>query len=328
LLKGIPVSTIEEEILRDVLHRSTEDLFAPSGSAAKVIGYCRHHRHKKLRRAAFATGMTGIAVIAAVTAVATPSADSPRESASSPPRATAGQRELYQLASASKAVQQPHGRYAVLTERQDGNLKISVIDSLTGDIWTYQRGPGIPDDLPVDAHGSLTSAQFAALPTDPVALRAALVAEGLVQPLEGRPQVSTRTYALRSSSFKAAEVPISIAANEENIIFAAATGMLWNPLVGPSLRSALYKVLATTPGVVVDPNARDALGRSAVEISRLDTDSKLLLATFESPSTGAVLESTFTNLPGQVTTQNLELGSDLYLSVVWANSVPPNPFRN
>jgi hypothetical protein len=328
LLKGIAMSTTEEEILREVLHRSTDDLFAPSGSAAKALGYCRHHRQKRFRSAVFATGVTGIAVIAAVTAVAIPSANSPRESVISPPRATAGQRELYQLASASKAVQQPQGRYAVLTERQNGNLKISVIDTLTGDIWTYQRGPGIPDELPVALHGSLTSAQFAAMPTNPVALRADLIAEDLAQSVLRRLQLSTGSYFEHSSVYEKALAPINIADNEENVIFAAATDMLWNPLVGPSLRSALYKVLATTPGVVVEPNARDALGRPAVEISRLDTDTKLLLATFESPSTGAVLESTFTDLLGQVTTKNLELGSDLFLSVAWANSVPPNPFRN
>src|SRR5690242_15252507 len=41
-----------------------------------------------------------------------------------------------------------------------------------------------------------------------------------------------------------------------------------DPLVGPQLRSALYKVLADTPGVRVDSHARGDLGRPAVEISR------------------------------------------------------------
>jgi len=48
--------------------------------------------------------------------------------------------------------------------------------------------------------------------------------------------------------------------------------VLWNPLVGPDLRSALYQVLATVPGVKVDSSARDGDGRQAVEISRTDAD--------------------------------------------------------
>ncbi len=52
--------------------------------------------------------------------------------------------------------------------------------------------------------------------------------------------------------------------------FQQASDMLWNPLVGPALRSALYKVLAGVPGVTVNTSARDSDGRSATEISRVD----------------------------------------------------------
>lgn len=320
---------IEEDMLRDILQRSTEDLFAPSGSSDRALGYCRRHRHRRIRQAVFATGITGIAVIAAVAAVSMPLADSPRGSNASPPRQTAGQKELYQLSSASKAVRQPRGRYAVLTERQNGHLRISVIDSVTGDIWTYQQGAGIPDEFPVAVHGSLTSAQFAALPTDPTALRTSLVKEGLQQLFQAKLQLSPGTYRLQDPLiYKASAQAFSLAENEGNVIFAEATDLLWNPLVAPSLRSALYQVLATTPGVIVDPQARDALGRSAVKISAMDAEAKILLATYESPSTGAVLESTFANLLGPVTTQDLELGSDVYLSITWSNSIPPNPFKS
>ncbi|MFZ0667851.1 MAG: hypothetical protein WAM97_19040 [Acidimicrobiales bacterium] len=188
------MSTVEEELLRDMLHRSTEDLFAPQGSAGKALGYCRRHRHKRIRRAVFATGMTSIAVIAAIAAISIPSANSPRESVISLPRPTAGQKELYQLASASKKVQEPQGRYAVLTERQNGNVKISVIDRVTGDIWTYQQIPGAPDELPVAVHGSLTSAQFAALPTEPVSLRMTLIKDGLQQVYQSKLPPSYGTY--------------------------------------------------------------------------------------------------------------------------------------
>ncbi len=34
--------------------------------------------------------------------------------------------------------------------------------------------------------------------------------------------------------------------------------MLWNRLVSPALRSALYQVLAGVPGVTVNPSARDS----------------------------------------------------------------------
>ena len=40
-------------------------------------------------------------------------------------------------------------------------------------------------------------------------------------------------------------------------VFEQATGMLWNPLAGPPLRPALFRVLATTPGTrtsTVPPN--------------------------------------------------------------------------
>ena len=97
--------------------------------------------------------------------------------------------------------------------------------------------------------------------------------------------------------------------------------MLWNPLVGPDLRSALYKVLADTPGVQVNSHARDAIGRPAVEISRYDRATGVDDQTFESPSTGAVLETTFVYRNGTT-------GTDLYTSVTSSDTLPPNPYRN
>jgi len=97
--------------------------------------------------------------------------------------------------------------------------------------------------------------------------------------------------------------------------------MLWNPLVGPQLRSALYKVLAATPGVRVDSHGRDDLGRSAVEISRTATATGIEDQTFENPKTGAVLETAFIQKDGTK-------GTDLYLSVTSSNRVPPNPYQH
>ena len=107
---------------------------------------------------------------------------------------------------------------------------------------------------------------------------------------------------------------------DDDWVFEQATMMLWNPLVGPDLRSALYKVLATTPGVRVDSQARDDLGRPAVEISRYDAATRVDDQTFENPKTGAVLETAFVYQDGTK-------GTDLYLSVTSHSTLPPNPYR-
>ncbi len=78
------------------------------------------------------------------------------------------------------------GRYVVMREIQDNYVKITVIDSLTGDVWTYQHGAGVPAQLPVARHDSPTQAQFAAVPTSPAALRALLIAQYDQQQEAGR----------------------------------------------------------------------------------------------------------------------------------------------
>jgi hypothetical protein len=75
-----------------------------------------------------------------------------------------------------------------------------------------------------------------------------------------------------------------------------------------------------------------------VELSRAD-DSGLpnrkpdgeAYATYESPVTGAVLESTVTYPPGSgiVTPQNpngIPVDSTVYLSVTWARTIPSDPY--
>jgi hypothetical protein len=64
-----------------------------------------------------------------------------------------------------------------MSEIQDNYKRTSVIDSLTRDTWTYQQGAGVPAELPVARHDSPTQAQFAAMPTDPAALRALLISQ-------------------------------------------------------------------------------------------------------------------------------------------------------
>jgi hypothetical protein len=223
-------------------------------------------------------------------------------------RLTGAQRALYRLSSAAAAAPPLTGRYVELTETDTvpgmshipaslkktlarirnvpavrreylGTLKklkemrapqtfqrTSVIDSRTGDTWTYQHGRGVPAELPVARHGSPTRAEFAAWPTRPAALRGLLLTQARQHP-QGRGETAG------------------------DLVFQQASNWLWNPLLSPALRSALYKVLAATPGVVVRTHARDATGRPAIEISRSDPVAQQDVATFEDPATGAVLES-------------------------------------
>jgi hypothetical protein len=73
-------------------------------------------------------------------------------------RLTAAQHALYKLSSAAAGTARPGGRYVILAERQDNYERTSVVDSLTGDVWTYQRGAGVPSELPVARHDSPTAA--------------------------------------------------------------------------------------------------------------------------------------------------------------------------
>jgi hypothetical protein len=172
--------------------------------------------------------------------------------------------------------------------------RTSVIDSLTGDTWTYQHGGNVPSELPVARHGSPTRAQFAAWPTNPTALRALLLRQG--KQLVARDE----------------EVP---GETPDDLVFQGATNWLWNPLLSPALRSALYKVLAATPGVVVKTGTTDRTGRPAIEISRYDSAAREDSATFENPSTGAVLESYFS-----------DAGTDLYEAITSYATLPASPY--
>jgi hypothetical protein len=204
----------------------------------------------------------------------------------------------------------------------------NIIDTRTGDLWGYQLGTnGYPSGGgSVTRHYSPTAAQFAAMPTDPTALRAALIA-----------QWNKQTPALPDPYNGGRITPVPFTNDDK--VFQQANNVLWNPLSGPALRSALFRVLMNVPGVTVNLSAHDADGRPAVEISRTDASGLpgykpdgQIWATYESPATGALLETTITYPPGEVTPQYPHgspypfVDKTVYLSITWANKVPSNPY--
>jgi len=314
---------IDEEIVRELMHRCTDDLHA---SPHITVGVVRRQRRRRLRNRALSVAATGAAAGTVFAVVASASGGAPRpgtspasggpSSAAPALELTASQKILYKLsAAAAKAPARPEGRYVVMAEKQDTYARTSVLDSLTGDVWTYQRGAGVPSELPVARHDSPTAAQFDAMPTGAAALRALLLKQAKEQ--QGQ-AIAEQQKELKAHGKKAVIRQPQL--TDDDFVFEQATTLLWNPLVGPELRSALYKVLAATPGVRVDSHARDDLSRPAVEISRTATATGIEDQTFENPKTGAVLETAFVYQGGTK-------GTDLYLSVTSRDTVPPNPYR-
>jgi len=280
----------------------------------------------RLRNRALSVAATGAAAGTVFAVVASASGGAPRPdtspaslgpSSTTPAlELTASQKVLYKLsAAAAKAPARPEGRYVVMAEKQDTYARTSVLDSLTGDVWTYQHGAGVPSELPVARHDSPTAAQFDAMPTGTASLRALVLKQAKEQQAQA---IAEQQKEMKAHGKKA--VIRQPRLTDDDFVFEQATTLLWNPLVGPELRSALYKVLAATPGVRVDSHAQDDLGRSAVEISRTATATGIEDKTFENPKTGAVLETAFVYQDGTNDT-------DLYLSVTSRSTLPPNPYR-
>jgi hypothetical protein len=335
----------DEDTVRDLLHRYTDHLQPPDSIATQVAArQLRLHRRRVASLTATGAALaTAAGVIAAVPGhasrapgIARPATSMPITTTKQPPLALTAE----QLKLSSVAASQPpgQGRYVEMMTEGTDVKDTSVIDSLTGDMWSYQQGTdGTPSGTgPVTKHYSPTAAQFAAMPTDPTALRAALLAQWDAQNKPG-PNPS--------------HLPTEpIAFNDNDRVFQQATFLLRNPLVGPDLRSALYKVLATVPGVKVDSSARDGDGRRAVEISRTDAtglpagtsgpsayahlrSDHITYATYEDPATGALLETAITYPPESIATPQDPNGSPapyvdvtMYLSITWTSAVPPNPY--
>lgn len=314
------MSMLDEQALRDLMQRSTADLHAPAGVAA---GIAARHRRRTVRRRALGLAVTGAAagtafgVIASGAAAPTGSRGPTSASQSGPGiRLTADQITLRHLSTVAAKSSPLSGRYVVMKERQSGGVsRTSVLDSHTGDVWTFQQGPSIPAQLPEAKNDSPTAADFAQMPTSPAALRALLVQQNQQQMKQfqawERQQLATLPPALAKK--KDIAVPVQAGLTDDDIVFSQATDMLWNPLVGPALKAALFTVLEQTPGVQVNPAATDADGRAAVEISRTDSLGETI-SVYENPATATVLETGGTGPQGTYL--------DLYLSITSTNTAP------
>jgi len=335
----------DEDIIRDLLHRGTPPA-PPPVSLARQVAARQRRRDRRGQVATLAAAGT-VATAAGLVAATAGHAPPPRlltRTHQPAIRLTAAQRELFRLSSAAARQPAGQGRYTVMsTESFDDKVletkDTSVIDRSSGNMWSYQKGSsGAPSGTgPVARHYSPTAAQFAAMPTSPAGLRATLIAQWDAQNLPTRAEERrlARLRHLHGLSLKS-----GIRHSTADKVFQQASNLLWNPLIGPRLRSALYKVLAATPGVQVRPAARDILGRRAVEISRTDDSGfpggrsdKITYATFESPATGAVLESLTVYPPnsGLVTQQDpsgtaTDVEAYVYLSITRSSTVPPNPY--
>jgi hypothetical protein len=327
----------DEDILRELMGRATGDLHASPAATARVLARQRHHRWRNRAVATVVTGAAAGAVAGVV--VSGQGGTSPGGTGTAGPQGhgtpahlTAAQHVLYQLSDAAAAAPAPSGRYVTLTEAQSAGVKrTSVLDGLTGDVYTYQQGPGVPVELPVARHDSPTAAEFASWPTDPAKLRALLLSqskqENAKAEKEIQRQLSQLPARLRQEKKAGAQSGVAAGITDDDLVFEQATDTLWNPLVPPALRSALYKVLAATPGVVVHSGVKDLSGRPATEISRVDNPEGETTSTFENPSTGTVLESLFVTPANQAKHVTGSTDYDLYQSITSSNTLPASPYN-
>jgi hypothetical protein len=329
----------DEDVLRELLHRATDDLHAPPAVTTGIVS--RHRRrHRNTRMLSITTtSLAAAAVVSAVvvTRVGPAAPGDAQHPTALPPVKLSAMQVLDQLSVAAAHAPQPTGRYIALTEidlypgasypknlpselvnpklpaalraqleqvvTKYGSERTTVFDAVTGDVWGYQHvasGPGdsVPSEFPVIKHSSPTRAEFAAWPTNPAKLRALLVSQGGQGVGDVINGVTGVTY------------------TADDAVFAEATEWLWNPLLSPALRSAMYKVLAATPGVTVKTGTTDQAGRPAIEISSYNSIAGVV-DTFESPSTGAVLEQDFGDL----------VGTAVYAPVTGYATLPANPYN-
>jgi hypothetical protein len=323
----------DEDLLRDLMHRATGDLHARSEITAGIVTASRR-RHRRTR--ALGIGVTGAAAAAAVgaAAVATsasgPAARSARSGSSGPViQLTAAQRALNHLSARAAAATAPVGPWVKMTEVAGAQHKTTIIDTRNGDVWTYQpdAGKGVPAELFSKA-GAPTAAQLAAYPTAASSLRTFLITQAKQQQAQAERAMLAQARKLpkRLAHLKHITMAAQPKETSDDWAFSQAAMTLWNPAISPALRSALFKVIAATPGVVVNSHARDSLGRAAVEISRYDPQAKYTEAVFEAPDATRVLETSSLEpatpardgLPGEKAYQL----SDTYMSITWSAARP------
>lgn len=322
----------DEDLLRDLLHRATGDLRARPEVAAGVVSAARR-RHRRTRT--LGIGVTGAAAVTAIgVAAAAPGTSLGRPRTTAPAtapaiRLTAAERTMARLSSAAAAAAAPAGRWVKMTELAGTEHKTTIVDTRNGNTWTFQPGGGgVPSEL-VSPHGLLTSAQLAAYPTDVASLRAFLLTQARQQAAEGLRAMLNALKKKNHGEYLRKKQAIAVAMPHEtsnDLVFAQAAYVLWNPVISPALRSALLKVIAATPGIVVNAHARDSIGRPAVEISRYDRAANYTMAVFEAPDGTGVLETSSLHpatpasdgLPAEAAYQL----NDTYLSITWSAARP------
>jgi hypothetical protein len=320
--------TVEENLLSDLLQRSTADLHARREITSRIVA----HQRRTHRRVVAGTALGGAAVLAAAgVAVLSPTPARPHAPEHAAAPATSGKTLLYRLASASAAAPQRQGRYVVLTETDTEtgyageSRRTTVDDAVTGASTTYQHAYPLAGIAPSDSYASeppvltegpdptLTEASYAALPTEPTVLRASLLEMAQQQEAEAASQAAAQ------SKVKPGLSPVpQPALTDDDLVYQEADEMLWSPLVSPTLRSALYRVLASAPGVTVTDDATDPNGRPAIAMQRTFTGVPETDITYEDPATGAVLAQVWSENGGAVTA--------VYQPITSTDVIPTDPY--
>jgi hypothetical protein len=321
----------DEELLRDLMHRATGDMLAPPGVAAGVVTRQRR-RHRRTRVLGItATGAAAATAFGVVTATSgSPGGPTrPGHGQTGPAiTLTAAQQTLNHLSAKAAAAPPPAGQLLHLDVAAGGLKKTTVVDTRNGNTWTYQPGiPGAPAHV-YSPHGLPTQAQLDGYPTVTAKLRGALLAEARKEQAQALRFLIAGAKA-RSRGNKAYVKKIVNAEPKEtsdDLVFSQAAYLLWNPALSPALRAALFKVLAATPGVMVNSHARDSIGRAAVEISRYDAQANYTEAIYEAPDASRVL-ATISRQParpaqGGLPAQKASQTSDIFLSITRSNTRP------
>src|SRR6185437_6850333 len=242
---------IDEDVMRELMFRSTADLHARPAAALAAV---KRQRQRQLRTRVLA--VTGVAAAAGLAAgvLVIPSGGPP--GTASPAAAThtvltAAQKTLYGLSAAAAATSRPGGRYVVMAEKSfdlangsgggtEVGPKTSVIDTITGGGVEYQDikvtgdngDPQPPSVLQAPKGTSPTTSQLDAMPTSPAKLRAFLLNQAKTQ--------LTQAYAWQAQQAKKAgkkiptPFPKGPVPTDNDLVFEQAADLLWEPHLSPA----------------------------------------------------------------------------------------------